>query len=102
MSLRSTAVARRRGTLPPEQAHWPRLLAEFVAAHFRNRAQRAGLAPERYALHWTESRISHRTGERSERDVALFRWQEAPGRGVFIHWGPDQSTLREHWPGEAR
>jgi hypothetical protein len=98
MGMRSGVASRREGTLAPSRVRVPRLLADSMAEHFRKRTGAEGLAPDRYALLWTESRVSYRTGARSERIVALVRWRADPGEGVFVSWRPDERTLREYWP----
>jgi hypothetical protein len=102
--MRSGVASHRAGTLPAAQVRFPRLLAESLADHIQSRALADGLAPTRYALLWTESRIGWDSGARSDRIVALLRWHadRADGEGqVFVAWSPDERTLRQHWPAVA-
>lgn len=94
--LRAAVAAGRTGSLDPSNRRLPRLLAESIADHFRRRVRRQGIAADRYALLWTESRVSYRTGARTRGAVALFEWRES-GR-VFVRWRPEERTLRERWP----
>jgi hypothetical protein len=98
MSLRSGVVAQRAGDLPESRTRLPRLAADSIAGHFRSRARAAGLSPQHYALLWTESRLSYRSGEKKDRTVALIRWEADPEQGVFISWRPDEATLQRYWP----
>ena len=96
-TLVSAANARRKGSAGRRQADLPELLLESLADHFRARAHAEGLAPDRYALLWTESRVNYRSGEPSEEIVSLIRWREQE-RPVLGAWHPDSRKLEEHWP----
>ena len=76
----------------------PRLLAEWVAEHFRRRAAARGLDPDSYVLQWRESQQSFATGERGEHVVALLRWWPDPARSLALSWRPDAEKLAALWP----
>jgi len=97
VSLRAAVAARRRDP-SFARGRTQRLLAEALAAHFRARAHAEGLAPERYALLWAESRVDTSTGERSERKVALMRWGPTGEGDLRVSWRPDASLLDAYWP----
>ena len=98
VSLRAAVAARRQELRRGQSARATRLLAEALAAHFRARAHAEGLAPERYALLWAESRVDTNTGERGERDVALMRWGPVGEGDLRVSWRPDASLLDAYWP----
>ena len=98
VGMRSAVASRRAGTLAAAQVRFPRLLAESLAGHNQSRALADGLAPTRYALLWTESRVGYGSGARSDRIVALLRWRADGEGGVFVSWNPDERTLQQHWP----
>ncbi len=98
VGMRSAVASRRAGTLAAAQVRFPRLLAESLAGHIQSRALADGLAPTRYALLWTESRVGYGSGARSDRIVALLRWRADGEGGVFVSWKPDERTLQQHWP----
>jgi hypothetical protein len=95
--LRSAAASQPGESLFRSRERFARLLAETIGEHFRSRAERE-FAPDRYALLWTELHVDYRSGEHSERVVALVRWRADPDEGVFVSWSPDDRTLGEHWP----
>ena len=95
--LRSAAGSRGGESRPRSRERFARLLVETMAEHFRSRAERE-FAPDRYALLWTESHVDYRSGEHSERVVALVRWRADPDDGVFVSWSPDDRKLGEQWP----
>jgi len=98
VSLRAAVAARRNDPERGADRRAPRLLAQSVAEHFRARARAEGLAPERYALRWTESRVDTQTGDRSRRDVALIRWGAAGEGDLRVFWRPGARVLGAHWP----
>ena len=73
-------------------------LSRFAVGMRSPRALAGGLAPTRYALLWTESRVRYGSGARSDRIVALLRWRADGEGGVFVSWKPDERTLQQHWP----